>query len=358
LSLHRGISTATQAERISEQLTFIKSTLEAAAKDPPTWLLVAGHYPIYSVGSHSDTSELINYIADLFPKYNISAYLCGHDHISEHLELHGTHYFVSGAGSMTDSLGSYPSAATVHWTGTGYSAFSVMTATLSSLSVDYIDYTGTLKYSYTINTPYSYRQDDKDEDEGPDPVIDKPVEDSDPHSDAKKQRDKSQFDKVFSDGTVATAGGLLFVVALIVGLAVVARKKSISPFVQTRPKIMYQPSDPRRIHSIRELYDEGFDNTDESDFELPPRRTPLSPRWNAPFPRVESTVKPSYNPFDEESQDSSNPATLNIEGAVQKEATTFSFISALQTGTPAATARLPSLGPKIAAHRRTKTGPF
>jgi hypothetical protein len=44
-----------------------------------------GHYPIYSSGEHSDISELVSYIDPLLVEYNVDAYFCGHDHISEHL---------------------------------------------------------------------------------------------------------------------------------------------------------------------------------------------------------------------------------------------------------------------------------
>lgn len=76
------------------------------------------------------------------------------DHISEHLYKNGTHYFVSGAGSMTSGFGTYGSKADVIWTGTGYSAFSVMSATLNELYVEYIDSYGERKYSYTLANPF------------------------------------------------------------------------------------------------------------------------------------------------------------------------------------------------------------
>ena len=54
-----------------------------ARESNPTWLLVAGHYPIYSAGEHGDTTELQTYLVPLFRKYNVDAYFCGHDHLSE-----------------------------------------------------------------------------------------------------------------------------------------------------------------------------------------------------------------------------------------------------------------------------------
>ncbi len=51
----------------------------------PKWLIVAGHYPIYSAGSNGDINELKQNLLPLLLEYKIDAYISGHDHISEHL---------------------------------------------------------------------------------------------------------------------------------------------------------------------------------------------------------------------------------------------------------------------------------
>ena len=139
-----------QLARIKNQLFFIEDMLQEAARDPPTWLLVVGHYPVFSRGQHGDTDELVQYLQPLLVQYGVQAYICGHDHISEHLSADGIEYFVSGAGSMTDSLGKEDSYAQLQWSGVGYSAFSAFDATLESLKVSYIDYTGAVKYEYAL----------------------------------------------------------------------------------------------------------------------------------------------------------------------------------------------------------------
>ena len=83
LYYNRGISVAVQTARIKNQLEHIDAMLDAASQEEPTWLLVAGHYPIFSVGEHGDTSELKDYLLPLLQKYNVDAYFCGHDHLSE-----------------------------------------------------------------------------------------------------------------------------------------------------------------------------------------------------------------------------------------------------------------------------------
>ena len=63
----RGVSKDTQALLIANQLTHIESMLIAArsanhkdvyGRRVKTWLVVCGHYPVFSVGSHGDTDEL------------------------------------------------------------------------------------------------------------------------------------------------------------------------------------------------------------------------------------------------------------------------------------------------------------
>jgi 3',5'-cyclic AMP phosphodiesterase CpdA len=72
-----------QAERISNQLAHIERMLNDSIEAKPTWLLVAGHYPVVSRGQHGDISELKTYLLPLLEKYHVHAYFCGHDHLSE-----------------------------------------------------------------------------------------------------------------------------------------------------------------------------------------------------------------------------------------------------------------------------------
>lgn len=138
---------------INDQLHHIENMLInlTTSENPPTWLLMAGHYPVYSGGEHGDTDELVQYLQPLIEKYNVDAYYCGHDHISEHLKYGSTHYFVAGAGSMTDKLGNTNTQANLIWYGVGYSAFAVGEATSTSLTVSFVDTSNTVTYAYTIS---------------------------------------------------------------------------------------------------------------------------------------------------------------------------------------------------------------
>ena len=68
---------------------------------PPT---LSASSPVWSIGEHGPTSELVKRLRPLLFKYRVSAYLCGHDHSMQHLrEVNTTlDYFVVGAGHLTD----------------------------------------------------------------------------------------------------------------------------------------------------------------------------------------------------------------------------------------------------------------
>lgn len=62
--------------------------------------LVMAHHPLYSNGDHGDTDELIESWGPLLQEHRVHAYLCGHDHDLQHLELEGLHtsFVISGGG--------------------------------------------------------------------------------------------------------------------------------------------------------------------------------------------------------------------------------------------------------------------
>ena len=83
------------AEAAAGQLKWLEAGLAASTAD---YVIVAGHYPVYSVGVHGPTFLLKLQLRPLLEKYN-AHYMCGHDHDSEHLdEGKGVNYIVSGAG--------------------------------------------------------------------------------------------------------------------------------------------------------------------------------------------------------------------------------------------------------------------
>lgn len=69
----------------SEQWTWIEDQLKASTAD---YILVAGHYPVYSVCVHGPTQTLIDNLRPLLIQYG-AHYVSGHDHCLIHLSEPG-----------------------------------------------------------------------------------------------------------------------------------------------------------------------------------------------------------------------------------------------------------------------------
>ena len=78
------------------QMAWLENGLESSTAD---YLFVAGHYPVYSIGTHGPTLKLKLALEPLLDKYD-AHYMCGHDHDMEHIQLDGKkwNHVLSGAG--------------------------------------------------------------------------------------------------------------------------------------------------------------------------------------------------------------------------------------------------------------------
>ena len=84
-------------QEAAEQLAWFKAEL---AKPRAPFTIVVAHHPLYSNGSHGDTKPLIEQWGGLLQEHKVHAYMCGHDHDLQHLELEGqfTSFVLSGGG--------------------------------------------------------------------------------------------------------------------------------------------------------------------------------------------------------------------------------------------------------------------
>ena len=89
---HEDIEKLARAEKT---LKWIENALFNSDAD---YLLVAGHYPIYSACSHGGNAVLQSKLDPLLRKYGVTAYLSGHEHCQFHFSYKSMEYILSGAG--------------------------------------------------------------------------------------------------------------------------------------------------------------------------------------------------------------------------------------------------------------------
>lgn len=85
----------------SAQLAWIEDTLARSEAD---YLVVAGHYPMYSICEHGPTESLQSELLPVLKLHEVSAYLSGHDHCQEYIDVgDGIQYHVIGSAHIGDS---------------------------------------------------------------------------------------------------------------------------------------------------------------------------------------------------------------------------------------------------------------
>ena len=96
-SMYTGPSSQILAD---EQWSWINNTLKDSDAD---FLIVAGHFPVWSICEHGPTSILVDRLKPMLEQYRVSAYLAGHDHCAQHIdEGKGVSYHGIGAGVVSD----------------------------------------------------------------------------------------------------------------------------------------------------------------------------------------------------------------------------------------------------------------
>jgi len=147
-------------QKAEDQWQFIEDSLKNSRAD---YLLVAGHYPVYSIAEHGPTPGLVQRLDPLLHKYRASAYLCGHEHNIQHLQWtsSGTYnqtvdYFISGAACFIDDTLSHkdsvpPGSAKFHWANTlALGSLSTIKMNKQELVYTFLEANGNLLYTQSI----------------------------------------------------------------------------------------------------------------------------------------------------------------------------------------------------------------
>ena len=115
------------------------------------WRIVVGHHPLYCGGKRKaspDTYDIRNSFEPIFEKYNVDAYICGHEHDLQHIKPKGkTHYFVSGSGSEVRPTGEMDGSE-FFAADFGFMTFSIG---MSNMLVNVVNDKGNIIYTTNIN---------------------------------------------------------------------------------------------------------------------------------------------------------------------------------------------------------------
>jgi 3',5'-cyclic AMP phosphodiesterase CpdA len=136
----KGVDTAAQKKWLEDGLKNSKAK----------WKFVVGHHPLYSAGGRKGkTGDMLNSFGELFEKYKVDVYFCGHEHVLElnqPAEYHFTEV-ISGAGSEATPVTSAPYAKFA------MQDFGFVGASLTSkqLLIQYINENGKILYTTTLN---------------------------------------------------------------------------------------------------------------------------------------------------------------------------------------------------------------
>jgi hypothetical protein len=129
------------------QLLWLRDELK---KSTSKWKVVYGHYQVYSA-VRGDNDDLIKRLLPILEENRVDLYLCGHEHLFQHLKRAGNvHFFVNGAaggGARSVEKQGYEGLLFVAEKKQG---FTVLEADASSLTVRFIGEDGEQLYQYVL----------------------------------------------------------------------------------------------------------------------------------------------------------------------------------------------------------------
>jgi len=129
------------------QLVWLKGELAASTA---RWRVVYGHYQIYSV-LRGDNQTLIGKLLPILKEHRVHMYLCGHEHIFQHLKPEGgVEFFVSGAAGASGRLARQADYPRVQFMAELAQGFSVLEADATTLRVQFVGTDGKTIYEKTL----------------------------------------------------------------------------------------------------------------------------------------------------------------------------------------------------------------
>lgn len=132
-------------QSIEQQLAWINSTLGASKAK---WKIVMGHHPVYSgtTKSESERLDLQRRLQPLLDKHGVDAYICGHIHNFQHIQVPSSKldYFVNSSASQSRPVVPFEGALF----GSPDPGFSLCTTTEMELIITFVNKEGGIIYQY------------------------------------------------------------------------------------------------------------------------------------------------------------------------------------------------------------------
>ncbi|ESO94599.1 hypothetical protein LOTGIDRAFT_118056 [Lottia gigantea] len=132
---------------------------QALQKSNATYLLVAGHFPVYSIAEHGPTQCLVDRLLPMLYQYKVTAYMCGHDHNLqvETKNNRTVNFFLSGAGNFIENNKSHASdvpagVSKFFWADViSFGGFGYVDISQSNMTYSFIEGNGKLLYNTTVS---------------------------------------------------------------------------------------------------------------------------------------------------------------------------------------------------------------
>jgi len=129
------------------QLLWLRGELE---KSTAKWKVVYGHYHVFSA-LRGDNDELIKRLLPILEQNHVDLYLCGHEHLFQHLKPEGgVHFFVNGAAGGGGRAVHEQAYDRLLFVAENRQGFTVLEADGTSLTVRFIGEDGGHLYDYTL----------------------------------------------------------------------------------------------------------------------------------------------------------------------------------------------------------------
>ena len=154
-------------DRVRASLYFksLEETLKSISMNRIPYVIVAGHFPVWSIAEHGPTQCLVNQLRPLLHKYKVTAYFAGHEHDVEHLSdtyLDATvEYVISGAANLpynsTAHKDAVPKGSLKFYWANKYQYFGavcLVEANMNNMTITYLETSGKTLFRTIVQNQY------------------------------------------------------------------------------------------------------------------------------------------------------------------------------------------------------------